>query len=493
MNSKLHESVKAAISRHRMLVPGDAVGVAVSGGADSVALLLLLEELREELGLRLIVLHFNHQLRGAEADADEQFVAQLAAKRGLALFSAREDVAAAAHANRWNLEDAARRLRYNFFSSVIESGRAQRVAVAHTADDQAETVLAHLVRGTGPTGLAAIYPVAGHVIRPLLAVRRVELREYLTELGQPWREDASNKDTARLRARIRHQLLPQLERDFQPEIVARLGQLASLAREDAEFWDLFLADRFHALTEKIHNGVAIRVGDLLSPLHVDQNVASTRGRPPLEALSKRLVRRIVAEIRGGPVQLAAQHVEQVIHLATECVSGSRVQLPGGIVVEKALDRLVFSLSAHSLELSGGHKTDSPAKTYEYSVELGGPQPAAVSVPEIGRRFRLKVIDWPPDRSDTRSLAEALDWDLLRSPLVLRNWRPGDSYRPCGRRQAHKLKRLLLASRVPAPERAGWPVLTSAGSLVWARGLPVADDFAARPGTTTGLVVAEEDL
>jgi tRNA(Ile)-lysidine synthase len=408
------------------------------------------------------------------------------------LISAREDVAAAARVNHWNLEDAARRLRYNFFSSVIESGRAQCIAVAHTADDQAETVLAHLVRGTGPTGLAAIYPVAGHVVRPLLSVRRVELREYLTEAGQPWREDSSNQDTARLRARIRHQLLPQLERDFQPEIVARLGQLASLAREDAEFWNLFLADRLQALTETVSEGRVIRVDDLLSPLSLEP-ISAARGRVSLEALSKRLVRRIVAEVRGGPVQLAAQHVEQVIHLAAECVSGSRVQLPGGIVVEKSFDRLVFSAPKRSAGPSAGRETDRPATTYEYSVELDGTQPASVSVPEIGRRFRLKVIDWPPDRSDTSSLAEALDWDLLRSPLVLRNWRPGDSYRPRGRRHAHKLKGLLLASRVPARERAGWPVLTSAGSLVWARGLPVAEDFAARPGTATGLVVAEEYL
>jgi tRNA(Ile)-lysidine synthase len=491
MKSKLHESVKAAISRHHMLAPGDTVGVAVSGGADSVALLLLLAELREELGVRLVVLHFNHQLRGAEADADEQFVAQLAAKHGLALISAREDVAAAARANGWNLEDAARRLRLRFFESVVESGRATRVAVAHTADDQAETVLAHLLRGTGPTGLAAIYPIAGHVVRPLLSVRRAELREYLNSLGQPWREDSSNQDTSRLRARIRHHLLPELERDFQPEIVARLGQLAALAREDAEFWNLLIADRCRALTEKLPAGVAIRVDDLLSPFPPDLADAGSRGS--LEALSKRLVRRIVAEVRGGSAQLAAQHVDQVLHLATECRSGNRVELPGGVIAQRDFDRIVFSLANRPSGTTGEPESDLASKTYEYSVELSGAQPASVSVPEIGRRFCLKVIDWPAARSDTRSLAEALDRDLLRPPLVLRNWRPGDSYRPRGRRHPHKLKRLLLANRVAVRERAGWPVLTSAGSLVWARELPVAEEFAARPGTKSGLVVAEEEL
>src|SRR5712691_9786142 len=181
MKPRLHQRVLATIRRHRMLRAGETVGVAVSGGADSVALLRLLDELREVLGIRLLVLHFNHQLRGPDADADEQFVAQLADARGLQFLSGRQNVAAQARQHGWNLEDASRRLRYQFFSQVVDSGRAGRIAVAHTADDQAETLLAHLVRGTGPTGLAAIYPVAGHVVRPLLDIRRQALRAYRSE------------------------------------------------------------------------------------------------------------------------------------------------------------------------------------------------------------------------------------------------------------------------------------------------------------------------
>src|SRR5580704_3109561 len=183
MRSELHNRVLEAIARHGMFRPGDRVGVAVSGGADSVALLRLLVDLRAELGVFLTVLHFNHQLRGAESDADEAFVAALAAQLGIEFVGGREDVAAAAREHRWNLEDAARRLRYAFFRSALigpgGAARLTRVAVAHSADDQAETVLARLVRGTGPAGLAAIYPVMDFVVRPLLEIRRGELREYL--------------------------------------------------------------------------------------------------------------------------------------------------------------------------------------------------------------------------------------------------------------------------------------------------------------------------
>ena len=214
MRTPLEQSVLASIRRPRHLVPGDSVGVAVSGGGDSLALLRLLEVLRLDLGITLIVVHFNHRLRGAESDKDANFVAELARTRKFEFVIGSDDVAAIAEQNGWNLEDAGRRLRYGFFQRLVEEGRATRIAVAHTADDQAETVLAHIMRGTGPAGLAGIHPVIGPVVRPLLEFRREELRSYLREIGQTWREDLTNKDLLRTRARIREQLLPLLQSDF---------------------------------------------------------------------------------------------------------------------------------------------------------------------------------------------------------------------------------------------------------------------------------------
>src|SRR5216683_5009701 len=218
--------------KHKMLRAGDRVGVAVSGGADSVALLLLLLELREKLGIVLSVVHFNHKLRGKASDADERFVAKLAVEHGLEFHSASVEVAKKAKKERANVEDAARRARYDYFRSLAESGVCRRIAVAHTADDQAETVLMHLLRGTGLAGLGGIHPVAGPVIRPLLKVRRDELRRFLRARKQVWREDATNRDTRKMRARIRRKLLPLLEKRFQPAIVEHLVTLADLARED---------------------------------------------------------------------------------------------------------------------------------------------------------------------------------------------------------------------------------------------------------------------
>jgi tRNA(Ile)-lysidine synthase len=284
------------IREEKMFRPGDRIGVAVSGGADSVALLRLLDGFRKRLGITLIVVHFDHCLRGAESEADARFVSELAERLMLDILVDREDVAATAAKQKWNLEDAARHLRYAFFERVVGEGKATRIAVAHTADDQAETVLAHLLRGSGPAGLAGIYPVAGTIVRPLLWCRREGLREYLRELKQDWREDSTNRDVRRMRARIREQLLPMLENDFSRLIATRLGRIARLSREEEQFWAALVEDRFRELVRLKEGAFTISVRDLLAPLDVSHGVSGEGVRPaseaaaPLRALTERLIR-----------------------------------------------------------------------------------------------------------------------------------------------------------------------------------------------------------
>jgi tRNA(Ile)-lysidine synthase len=488
----LTNSVFETIRQERMLVPGDRAGIAVSGGADSVALLRLLEILRDRLGIAVLVVHFNHKLRGSESDADAEFVAKLAQARGLECIVGFEDVAAAAAAHKWNLEDAARRLRYAFFERLVAEGRATRIVVAHTADDQAETVLAHILRGTGPAGLAGIYPMVGSVVRPLLGVRREELRKYLRRLGQSWREDATNRDLGKQRARIREQLLPLLERDFSPRAVDRLAGLARLALEEQVFWSALVEDRFRALVRADEGKFEVRIHDLLAPLDLPNpslSVAPAADR----ALTERLIRRIYHELRGSLAGLGAVHVEQVIRLASASASGRRAELPGGIVVERSFGVLIFRRAQGTGRAARRQETGAQPNAYLYVVSLPLHGVATVSVPELNSRFCLKVIDWSVSERDTKRDSAALDAELLREPLVLRNWRPGDAYRPRGRRQTKKLKEMFLAGRVPSCDRAGWPVLESGGRVVWARGLPPAEEFCAREGTQAGLVIEEVRL
>jgi tRNA(Ile)-lysidine synthase len=500
MNKDLYKRVLETISRHAMIRPGGRIGVGVSGGADSVAMLRIFAELRSQLGIAVLVLHFHHQLRGLEADEDERFVLALAEQLHLEFASGRADVAGEANVHGWNLEDAARRLRYQFFSSVAEARSLDRVAVAHTADDQAETVLSHMLRGTGLTGLAGIYPVAGLIVRPLLELEREELREFLSELGQPWREDATNQDTSRMRARIRHQLIPILLRDFDPAAVTRLSRLAMHAREDETFWRSLEDERFNALvTRESAVAISLNVTDLLSPwpslIPADRSSVGEPALYPVStmALTRRLVRRIYAQLRGSREQLTSRHVNSVIDLATKSQSGARIDLPG-VCVERIFDRLCFTSVLDALRTAGDGKT--LRRNYDFSYTVSGPgllESSSIVVTEIQRRFNLKVVDWPPARSDTVMVWGALDFDRIKWPLVLRNWRPGDSYRPSGSRRVRKLKRLLLESRVPQSARGSWPVLTSEGKVIWASGYPVAEDLAPRSGTRTGLLIGEEEL
>ena len=496
MSDDLIARIRSAIARHEMWRAGDRVGLGVSGGSDSVALFRILREVSDQEGIRLAVLHFNHGLRGAESDADEKFVAALASQFALPFFSGREDVARVARAKHWNLEDAARRLRYGFFATLLEGGRIDRAAVAHTADDQAETVLARVLRGTGPAGLAAIYPVNGRVVRPLLEVRRAELREYLNELGQPWREDASNYDRSRLRARLRHDVLPLLEREIQPAIVDHLGRLAAISREDEIFWKALARARLEALLEREGGRLRLRWSDLLTPLQNAGISGRDLPRRAQLALARRLVRAIVEELRGHCRQWTAEHVARVVRLAADGSSGSRAELPG-VIVEKSFDWLYFSPATacqSAVAIEAGGESDSAALAFSHAVELGNPgDSTTVAVPEIGRRFHLKVVDWHLLRSDTDERKAVLDRDLLDLPLVLRNWRPGDSFRPKGRRSSRKLKQFLRMKRIAVRDRAGWPVLTSANMLAWTRGLPVAAEFAPRPSTRAGVIIAEEGL
>src|SRR5271155_1206061 len=263
----LARTVFAALERLGVWRAGAKFGVAVSGGADSVALLRLFLELKNDwpanAPMEIAVVHFNHQLRGAAADADEQFVRKLAEAHGLEFYLGSADVGETAKRAKRNVEDAGRRERYAFFSRLVEEDRVEWVATAHTMDDQAETVLAHLLRGTGLAGLGGIHPISGAIVRPALGIRRSELRRYLKLRKQRWREDATNRDTSKTRARIRKKLIPLLEKQFQAEVVAHLATLAEQAREDEEFLDAAAAGKLAAALDESHDALRIRPDDLV--------------------------------------------------------------------------------------------------------------------------------------------------------------------------------------------------------------------------------------
>ena len=315
--------------------PGLKLAVGVSGGADSVALLTLLTRMRAELGIVASAVHFNHSLRAKASDADEKFVAALAEKLGVTLHVGRADVAGKAAREKANLEDAGRRARYGFFEQLAEQGVVDVVTTAHTMDDQAETVLAHILRGTGIAGLAGIHPVAEHVVRPLLNFRREELRKFLCAQKQSWREDATNRDTTRVRARMRKKLLPLLAKEFNPAVIEHVAGLAARAREQAALVEQLSRKLFEQLVTL--DGKVARMGtaELLNPL----KFADAEG---CEVLRGKLILDIVERVKQRRGQISSRHIAAIVQLAKQGQPRKRLQLPGGVDVLREKDALIFA-------------------------------------------------------------------------------------------------------------------------------------------------------
>lgn len=403
--------VAELISRHNMFAPGMPVGVAVSGGADSVCLLHVLVELAPRWALKLWVLHLDHMLRGEESREDARFVGGLAARLGLPFELREVDVASAAD----NLEQAARRARRDFFLEAISAGRVQRVALGHTRDDQAETVLDRFLRGSGTAGLAGMRPVTRDgLVRPLLWATRAEVEDYLRSRGIAWREDSSNRDLRFRRNRIRHQLLPALAGEWNPSLAETLAGVARVAADEEEYWRGEL-DRL--------------AGEVFthSPPAVVIDGARLGALP--RAVARRLIRRAIETVKGDLRSIDVRHVEAILGLVGRSGGHGRVQIPGVDAMR----------SFQWLRLAPAGSPSRP----EFAIAISAPGRYAVPDGEV------KI---------SGEIGETLE---------LRNWRPGDAYRPAGASRERKIKEMFQDARVPLWRRGSWPVLTAGGRIVWA--------------------------
>jgi tRNA(Ile)-lysidine synthase len=501
----LQERVRAYVRRHELLRAGDRIGVAVSGGADSVALLHLLLELRPALGLVLSVVHFNHQIRGAAADADEHFVKDLAERFALEFCSRSGNAPARAREKHLSLESAARELRYAYFRDLCLSRTVDKVATAHTLDDQAETVLLRLLRGAWTRGLAGIHPAAkledgdgcvcGAVVRPLLQLYRSELRDYLGARGQDWREDASNRDLRHARNRVRHQLLPLLC-DFSPEILERLSEMAEIARTEEAYWQDLVGG---ALAGVVHCGA----NRSETPLATDSKSGGReRSQSNSEihlcvdelaklpaALQQRLVRQVT------PVPLDFRHTQQVLGMIA-APSGSAVELPRPWRWRRVA-RCPASATLSPSTGSGAElileRSDITTGDYDYPL----PIPGEVAIPEIGgtlRASRVWLSEVPGPEYNRGDVLNALALESCAEPgqrleLRVRNWRPGDRFWPVHTRSPKKVKELLQTRHLSGRERAMWAVVVnSVGELVWLRGFGVSQAFVAGAQAREGILI-----
>lgn len=453
------------VARDRMLAGSGTVGVAVSGGADSVALLHALGELYPERSLGVV--HLNHCLRGSQSDRDEAFVRALAERLGHAFYVRRDHPADGVSAGSRNLEQAGRHCRYRYFRDLISGGYCAAVATAHTRSDQAETVLFRLLRGAAGAGLSGVWPTFGSgIVRPMLDVSRSEVLEYLRARGIAWREDPSNDDPAFARNRLRHALLPALRRDWNPRIEATLASTADWAVEEERYWHRRTAELRRACVRELP-------GELLLDVKSAGSLHPAELRRLLVAILKHPV------LSGGPASFG--HIEALRQLVESRAGTGAVDLPG-CRAQRSFGTIRFQ--------SGGGE---PASGFDMTIEV----PGVVDLPgwrDNALRTRL-VSAHECVKLYNKADTALLDWDSVPGPLRLRNWCPGDRYRPAGMGSSAKIKDLFQRTRVSLWERAGWPVLATAGGngsarIVWARRFGPALEFAAKPGSRRVLAVDE---
>lgn len=415
-----------------MLPFGARVLAAVSGGADSVALLHILRELTPRLGVTLAgVAHLNHKRRGSASDEDEGFVADLAARLGLRFYRAEAGVL------QGNLEQAMRMARRDFFAGLLSDGVADRIALAHTRDDQAETVLFRVMRGSGLSGLTGIHPVTEDgIVRPLLAVSRAEIVDFLHDRKETWREDASNRDLSFARNRIRGTLLPQLAREWNPQISPALAQLADLAFEEERWWS----------------------GEMARSAGTELDVRTVRDLP--RAVARRLVRRAIVEAKGDARGIGFEHVERILELIAK-ERGDGTLRVAGLEIRRSFDWVRFAKPTR-------------VRGVPVRVEI----PGTCESPDGGTQLHFELGEkGVPPPCDT--LKAELCWRKIPEPVEVRGWQPGDHYRPLGEARDQTVADMFQRSRVPSWRRRGWPIVTSAGKILWVREFGAADGYVAR--------------
>ena len=428
----------------------DKILLAVSGGADSIALLYVMSALKAEGVIRaeLLCAHINHQLRGAEADGDEEFVAAQAESLKLAVTTRRIDVRGFARDRKMSIETAARVLRIEELVDIAKANNCAWVATGHQKNDNAETVLQRLSRGTGIRGLGGIWPVRSFgdgisFVRPLLCVSRGEIVEYLKERGLQWREDRTNVNCTYRRNYIRHRLLPELQRDCSASIVEQLSELAQSARK---FYSL-VCER----AKKVWGKLADLSGD---DLKLDLEVFR---REPA-AVKVELIRRGLTAVGSGEGDLTQRHYERILQLAEESESGKRIELPGGFVVRREYGKLIFAKVEETTEAE-----EQTGKSME--IEIPGRVRFGRYLIEA-RVLEAGECDIEKFRAEKSEYIEWFDLGKVKEPLVVRFRQAGDRFTPLGLGEEKKVGKFLTAARVPQKVREKVLVVADSKRIIW---------------------------
>ncbi len=465
----LRQHVFDFIQREGLIQGGEALLVGVSGGPDSVCLLHILHQLREALRVSLHVAHLDHRLRGADSAADAVYVSRLAQRLGIAATVEQSDVKAYRKERRLSLEQAAREVRYDFFCEVAESVGAKRIALGHTQDDQVETILMHLVRGTGLAGLRGMQPISAWqkrhggallVVRPLLEVARAQTEEYCRAHNLEPRSDFSNFSPSFLRNRLRHELIPLL-RSYNKNISAALLRTARAAADDLSFLEAQVSQVWQQVVTEQPNGLLLNTEALLS-LH--------------PSLRRHLLRRALAVLLGDLADIESIHIEKMMEALSK-PAGKRLSLPRGLLFHVGYNTCLVTKGAYDIcpfpALEGEHKLQVPGDTM---------------IP--GWRVRANIVSLGEKAEGFRA---CLDLDEAGTDLVVRSRRAGDRFQPLGMTEPKRLQDFMVDAKIPRSWRDRVPLVCSPQGILWVVGWRIAERVRVKDSTRRGLLLEFQQL
>ncbi len=443
----LIQQISSLVQEYDMLPSGTTILCAVSGGADSICLLHILKEWKQK-DFALIAAHYNHLLRKEASDADEMFVASLCAKWDIPFYCGKGDVKTTAQHLGQGLEETARSMRYAFLQETANTLGAARIATAHTADDNVETILMRLVRGSGLSGLCGIPPRRGNIVRPLLQVKRQSILSYLKMNGIPHREDESNQDLAYTRNRLRHEVVPILT-SINPNLASTIATSAQSLRQDNDYI----------------NAVAARHADLIQPAKKNRVISRTALLHLPAAIASRILYRTLDEIGVGRKDISATHIKSILSLLENHDPSSRVTLPRGAIVQRVYDELLFT------------KTSDFSDTF-YPIPL--PMEGEIHVSHLP--WTITITPCLASNLPSSGMVFFLDAaKAAQTPLEIRPRKSGDTIRLFHHKETKTIKKFMIDAKIPRHMRELIPIFATKTEVVAVAGLGPAAQWTAAPG------------
>ncbi|WP_032123603.1 tRNA lysidine(34) synthetase TilS [Clostridium amazonitimonense] len=448
------------ISKHSMIDRGDKILVALSGGPDSVCLLHILYSLKQELNIEIYAAHINHQLRGHESDEDEVYVKNICKNLGIECFVKRYDINTIAKEKGISSEMAGREVRYDFFKDLKEKLNINKVALAHNANDQAETILMRIMRGTGIEGLTGIRPIRDDVyIRPILILSRGEIEEYCEINNLHPRIDKTNNEPIYARNKVRLELIPYIKENFNEDIINTLNRFSELMAKDSEYLDQLAYNKFNEHIE-INSEESI--------------VIHKEAFNEQDSIITRIIRLAIEKLEGTLNNVEMTHIYSIISLGKQG-TGKRISLPRGVIAENIYDDVVIKKEV---------RQDTKCKELAFLINLESYSKEAlkdgfsINIPELRICLGIKLLCKNDNKLNLNGKynIKYFDFDKIKGNLSIRYRKEGDRFIPYGMRGSKKLKDIFIDSKVPREERDNIPLICFGEHIAWIVGYKVSDTF-----------------